>query len=91
MDLMKKKTLSEKRAAYEKKLSDNYEINVLFTNFEKEIQKAKLKLDRNSALQDYFHRNQLFNLQKILEKEEKFLNHWLQKLLKGQKEYYKLL
>jgi hypothetical protein len=33
----------------------------------------------------------LFNLQKILEKEEKFLNHWLQKLLKGQKEYYKLL
>jgi hypothetical protein len=32
MDLIKKRTLSEKKAAYEKNLSDNYEINVLFTN-----------------------------------------------------------
>jgi hypothetical protein len=91
MDLMKKKTYSEKRAAYVKKLSDNYQINLLFTNFRKEIKLRKTKLEKNSALQNYLNRNHLFKLKKILEKEEKVLNHWLEKLLKGQKEYNELL
>ena len=91
MDLMKKKTYSEKRAAYVKKLSDNYQINLLFTNFRKEIKLTKTKLEKNSALQNYLNRNHLFKLKKILEKEEKVLNHWLEKLLKGQKEYDELL
>jgi hypothetical protein len=91
MDLMKKKTYSEKRAAYVKKLSDNYQINLLFTNFRKEIKLTKTKLEKNSALQNYLNRNHLFKLKKILEKEEKVLNHWLEKLLKGQKEYNELL
>jgi hypothetical protein len=91
MDLMKKKTYSEKRAAYVKKLSDNYQINLLFTNFRKEIKLTKTKLEKNSALQNYFNYNHLFKLKKILEKEEKVLNHWLEKLLKGQKEYYELV
>ncbi len=88
---MKKKTYSEKRAAYVKKLSDNYQINLLFTNFRKEIKLTKTKLEKNSALQNYLNRNHLFKLKKILEKEEKVLNHWLEKLLKGQKEYNELL
>jgi|LakMenE01Jun11ns_1017448.scaffolds.fasta_scaffold9767138_1 hypothetical protein len=86
-----KPSLSEKIALYQKKLSDSYEINLLYTNFKKEIKIAKNKLNRNSSLQNYFNRNHLFELKKILEKEEKVLKHWLEKLLKGQKEYYGLL
>jgi hypothetical protein len=78
-----KPTLSEKIGAKQKKLSDNYEINLLYTNFKKEIKIAKNKLDRNSSLQNYFNRNHLFELKKILEKEKKVLKHWLEKLLKG--------
>ncbi len=48
-------------------------------------------MEKNSALQNYLNRNHLFKLKKILEKEEKVLNHWLEKLLKGQKEYNELL
>jgi hypothetical protein len=86
-----KPSLSEKIALYQKKLSDSHEINLLYTNFKKEIKIAKNKLNRNSSLQNYFNRNHLFELKKILEKEEKVLKHWLEKLLKGQKEYYGLL
>jgi len=86
-----KPSLSEKIALYQKKLSDSYEINLLYTNFKKEIKIAKNKLNRNSSLQNYFNRNHLFELKKILEKEEKVLKHRLEKLLKGQKEYYGLL
>jgi hypothetical protein len=32
----------------------------------------------------------LFELKKLLEKEEKVLKHWLEKLLKGQEEFYGL-
>ncbi len=91
MELIKKRDYIEKRAAYVKKLSDNYQINLLFTNFRKEIKLTKTKLEKNSALQNYLNRNHLFKLKKILEKEEKVLNHWLEKLLKGQKEYNELL
>jgi len=41
-DLIEKKpTVSEKIAAYQKKLSDSYEISLLYTNFKKEIKIAK--------------------------------------------------
>ena len=85
-----KPTLSEKIAAYQKKLSDSYEISLLYTDFRKEIKIAKNKLNRNSSLQNYFNRNHLFELKKLLEKEEKVLKHWLEKLLKGQEEFYGL-
>ncbi len=55
------------------------------------IETTGKKLEKNSALQNYFNYNHLFKLKKILEKEEKVLNHWLEKLLKGQKEYYELV
>ena len=86
-----KPTLSEKIAARQKKLSDCYEISLLYTDFRKEIKIAKNKLNRNSSLQNYYNRNHLFELKKLLEKEEKVLKHWLEKLLKGQKECYGLL
>ena len=83
-DLIEKKpTLSEKIAAYQKKLSDSYEISLLYTDFRKEIKIAKNKLNRNSSLQNYYNRNHLFELKKLLEKEEKVLKHWLEKLLKA--------
>ena len=85
-----KPTLSEKIAAYQKKLSDSYEISLLYTDFRKEIKIAKNKLNRNSSLQNYYNRNHLFELKKLLEKEEKVLKHWLEKLLKGQEEFYGL-
>jgi ectoine hydroxylase-related dioxygenase (phytanoyl-CoA dioxygenase family) len=78
-----KPTLSEKIAAYQKKLSDSYEISLLYTDFRKEIKIAKNKLNRNSSLQNYYNRNHLFELKKLLEKEEKVLKHWLEKLLKA--------
>ena len=91
-DLIEKKpTLSEKIAAYQKKLSDSYEISLLYTDFRKEIKIAKNKLNRNSSLQNYYNRNHLFELKKLLEKEEKVLKHWLEKLLKGQEEFYGLM
>jgi len=86
-----KPTLSEKIAAYQKKLSDSYEISLLYTDFRKEIKIAKNKLNRNSSLQNYYNRNHLFELKKLLEKEEKVLKHWLEKLLKGQEEFYGLM
>ena len=90
-DLIEKKpTVSEKIAAYQKKLSDSYEISLLYTDFRKEIKIAKNKLNRNSSLQNYYNRNHLFELKKLLEKEEKVLKHWLEKLLKGQEEFYGL-
>ena len=83
-DLIEKKpTLSEKIAAYQKKLSDSYEISLLYTDFRKEIKIAKNKLNRNSSLQNYYNRNHLFELKKLLQKEEKVLKHWLEKLLKA--------
>jgi hypothetical protein len=85
-----KPTLSEKIAARQKKLSDSYEISLLYTDFRKEIKIAKNKLNRNSSLQNYYNRNHLFELKKLLEKEEKVLKHWLEKLLKGQEEFYGL-
>jgi hypothetical protein len=85
-----KPTLSEKIAARQKKLSDCYEISLLYTDFRKEIKIAKNKLNRNSSLQNYYNRNHLFELKKLLEKEEKVLKHWLEKLLKGQEEFYGL-
>ena len=85
-----KPTLSEKIAAYQKKLSDSYEISLLYTDFRKEIKIAKNKLNRNSSLQNYYNRNHLFELKKLLQKEEKVLKHWLEKLLKGQEEFYGL-
>jgi hypothetical protein len=91
MELIKKRDYIEKRAAYVKKLSDNYQTSLLYTNFRKEIETTRKKLEKNSALQNYFNYNHLFKLKKILEKEEKVLNHWLEKLLKGQKEYYELV
>ena len=60
-----KPSLSEKIALYQKKLSDSYEINLLYTNFKKEIKIAKNKLNRNSSLQNYFNRNHLFELKKF--------------------------
>jgi hypothetical protein len=78
-----KPTLSEKIAARQKKLSDSYEISLLYTDFRKEIKIAKNKLNRNSSLQNYYNRNHLFELKKLLEKEEKVLKHWLEKLLKA--------
>jgi ectoine hydroxylase-related dioxygenase (phytanoyl-CoA dioxygenase family) len=78
-----KPTLSEKIAAYQKKLSDSYEISLLYTDFRKEIKIAKNKLNRNSSLQNYYNRNHLFELKKLLQKEEKVLKHWLEKLLKA--------
>jgi hypothetical protein len=86
-----KPTLSEKIAARQKKLSDSYEISLLYTDFRKEIKIAKNKLNRNSSLQNYYNRNHLFELKKLLEKEEKVLKHWLEKLLKGQEEFYGLM
>ena len=83
-DLIEKKpTLSEKIAARQKKLSDCYEISLLYTDFRKEIKIAKNKLNRNSSLQNYYNRNHLFELKKLLQKEEKVLKHWLEKLLKA--------
>jgi len=38
MELIKKRDYIEKRAAYVKKLSDNYQTSLLFTNFRKEIE-----------------------------------------------------
>jgi hypothetical protein len=78
-----KPTLSEKIAARQKKLSDSYEISLLYTDFRKEIKIAKNKLNRNSSLQNYYNRNHLFELKKLLQKEEKVLKHWLEKLLKA--------
>jgi len=89
-----KPTLSEKIAARQKKLSDSYEISllytdfrkeikILYTDFRKEIKIAKNKLNRNSSLQNYYNRNHLFELKKLLQKEEKVLKHWLEKLLKA--------
>ena len=60
-----KPSLSEKIALYQKKLSDSYEINLLYTNFKKEIKIAKNKLNRNSSFQNYFNRNHLFELKKL--------------------------
>jgi len=41
MDLIKKRTYIEKRAAYVKKLSDNYQTSLFFTNFRNEIKITK--------------------------------------------------
>jgi hypothetical protein len=67
------------------------EINLVFTNFKKEIALVNQKLEKNINLQKYFEHNHLFYLRKRLQKEEKCLKEWLNDLLNGQKEYFSLL
>jgi hypothetical protein len=81
----------EKRSELIKKLSERREINLIFTDFKKEIKKVKQKLQICVNLQHYYARNYLFELQKNAQKEEKVLLNWLLKLREGQKDYKLLL
>ena len=53
----------EKRSELIKKLSERREINLIFTDFKKEIKKVKQKLQICVNLQHYYARNYLFELQ----------------------------
>jgi hypothetical protein len=81
----------EKRSELIKKLSERREINLIFTDFKKEIKKVKQKLQICVNLQHYYARNYLFELLKNAQKEEKVLLNWLLKLREGQKDYKLLL
>lgn len=74
-----------------KRLSERREINLLFTNFRKEIKKVQQKLQVCVSLQHYFTQNHLFELHQNAKKEEKRLLNWYNKLIEGQKEYFLLL
>jgi hypothetical protein len=73
------------------KLKQKHEINLLFTNFKKEIKITKQKLEKCVCLKNYYNRNHLFELKKIAKKKEQTLLKWLVKLNEGQKEYLTLL
>lgn len=81
----------EKRSQIIKKLSEKREINLIYTDFQKEIKKVKQKLQICVSLQNYYSRNHLFDLHKNAQEKEKDLSNWLNKLIEGQKEYNSLL
>lgn len=83
--------LNKKHRKIAKKLSEKREINLLYTNFRKEIKKVQQKLQVCVSLQHYFTQNYLFELHQNAKKEEEKLLNWLNKLIKGQKEYFLLL
>lgn len=85
MELIKKRDYIEKRAAYVKKLSDNYQTSLLFTNFRKEIETTRKKLEKNSALQNYFNYNHLFKLKKNTRKRRKSIKSLARKTIKRSK------
>lgn len=74
-----------------KKVLKKGEINIIYTDFKKEISSAKRKLETNVNLQKYFARNHLFELKKRAKKQEEILLKWLNDLIKGYEEYLTLL
>jgi hypothetical protein len=81
---------SVRRKKIVKDLSKKQRINLLFTNFPKEIKKAKHSLEKNICLQKYFCRNNLFELYKKTKKEEFKIKKWLDNLNESYKEYLEL-